>query len=225
MRRKWELNRIQTKQTESQGKGAASGEPQQVDISETPETPDGEPLSRKSGDGARRRFTDYRESKLRSYQSTPHRINSTLYARDESDSSSNSSPVSLPEQAYNRMWLHHSGWYSDDTGRREAMDKIALTQALVDELPITNYEERRALDIIPDLKNLQFNRIGGTVAAILGTLAYVREESIAQNRLPTTDPDKLMELRIVDSEPYQELCSQFNVCHHEALKKVKRSVD
>jgi len=123
------------------------------------------------------------------------------------------------------MWLHHSGWYSDDTGRREAMDKIALTQALVDELPITNYEERRALDIIPDLKNLQFNRIGGTVAAILGTLAYVREESIAQNRLPTTDPDKLMELRIVDSEPYQELCSQFNVCHHEALKKVKRSVD
>lgn len=220
-----QLTDIQTRHTESQHNTVDSDESQQIDTSETVETSDGQPLARKSGDGARRKFADHRESMLRTYQSTPNRIDTTLYARDESTASSNLNSISLPERAYTRMWRHHSGWYSDDTGRREVKDQIALTQSLADELPITRYEERRALDIIPNLKKQPFNRIGGTVAAILGILAYVREESIANDRLHTADEEQLMESRIVDSDPYQGLCTQFGVSYHDALKKVKQAID
>lgn len=218
------LTNTRSRHTESQRESADSGESQQIDTSETVETSDGQPLARKSGDGARRKFTDYRESMLRTYQSTTHRIDTTLYARDESGDSADPNSVTLPERAYTRMWRHHSGWYSDDTGRREVKDQIAMTQALADELPITSYEEERALDILSELNKLRFNRIGGTVAAILGTLAYVREESIANGHLHTTDQDELLELRIVDSDPYQNLCSKFGVSYHAALKKVKQAI-
>lgn len=218
------LTDIETRHAESEGNSVNSGDPQQIDASETAETSDGQPLARKSGDGARQKFADHRESMLRTYRSTTHRIATTLYARDESTVTSNSNSISLPERAHTRMWLHHSGWYSDDTGRREKKDEIPLTQALADELPITNYEKQRALDIVLELNKLRFNRIGGTVAAILGTLAYVREESIANDRLHTADQEQLMELRIVDSDPYQNLCSQFGVSYHDALKKVKQAV-
>jgi len=219
-----ELNRIQTTQPESQNEEVDSGESQKVDISETAETSGGQPLARKSGDGARKKFSDYRESMMRTYQSTSHEIETTLYARDESDSTINSSSVKLPERAYTRLWSYHSGWHSDDTGRREEKDQIAMTQALADELPITNYEKQRALDIIQNIKKKQFNRNGGTIAAILGTLAYVREESLSEGRVHTTDPDQLMELRIMRSDSYQELCSQYDVDYHDALKQVKKAV-
>lgn len=187
------------------------------------ETSQGDRIVRGPSDGARGGFADYREKMSRTHHHINYRIETTFYAKEEIEETTNS--FSAPETAHNRRWLYHNGLYSDDQGKREYKDKIAMTQALADELPVTKWEQQRALHIILNLNMLQFNRIGGLEAGILGTLAFIRDSELAKNKMRSEDNNDIMSKRIVYLDKYKKLCEQFGVEYHDAVKKVKQSTD
>jgi len=194
-----------------------------IDESSTVETPQGDPIVRSLGDGARRSFNDHRENMGETHKYINYRIETTFYAKEETGKKTDS--FLPPEKAHNRRWLYHNGLYSDDQGKREYKEKIAMTQALADELPITKWEQQSALKIILNLNMLQFNRIGGLEAGILGTLAFIRDSELSKDRFRSEDSGEIMSNRIVNSDSYQDLCEQFGVDYHDAVKKVKRVID
>lgn len=186
------------------------------------ETSHGDPIVRGPGDGARRAFADYREEMSETHKHINYRIETTLYAKEETETTNSFSP---PETAHNRRWLYHNGLYSDDQGKREFKDKIAMTQALADELPVTNWEQQRALHIILNLNMLKFNRIGGIEAGILGTLAFVRDLELTKSKTGSGDIEELMSKRIIYLDKYKKLCGNHGVKYHKAIKKVKKIID
>lgn len=186
-------------------------------------TSQGDRIVRGPSDGARGSFADYREKMSRPHTHINHRIETTFYAKEAIEETTNS--FSAPETAHNRRWLYHNGLYSDDQGKREYKDKIAMTQALADELPVTKWEQQRALHIILKLNMLQFNRIGGLEAGILGTLAFIRDSELTKNEIRSEDENNIMSKRLVYSDEYKELCEQLGVEYHDAVKKVKQSID
>lgn len=213
--------------TEDRSKNSSTGKNLNPDVTSAVETSDspnletskGDPIVRKLGDGARSSFEDYRDQMKGINQRGNHMVWTTLYAREHTDEGV--SVFRAPEEAYNRMWLHHNEYYSDDTGKREFNDKIAITQAIADELPISEYEKKRSVELVLELNMKHFNRIGGLEAGILGTIAFVRDAELS-NRTSNKSSNEILDKRMINSDEYKQLCDRLNIEYHKSLKKAKK---
>jgi len=192
--------------------------------SEQPRTHFEDPIERKRGDGAQSKLDDKRDARKLQNQSNFSRVQTTLYAEESRKYNIDSDDVRKPnlEEFYNRMWKHHHGWHDDSTGRREKKDKVAMTQSLADEFPITKWEMKSAVHLVLKTNGRKFNRYGGLEALVLGAISYIREREISSGNFDHMNVDQRMNARIVGSDKYDDLCDKHNVDGSKAHKQIKR---
>lgn len=191
---------------------------------ERPKTVNGDPITRRPGDGAQSWTDNQRDSESHMINSLNRSKTTTLFAKDglQNKKTNENSASHLPEHAYDRMWRYHHGWDNDDSGRREYNDKIAVTQALADELPITIWEKQCALNIVLQTNGRSFNRCGGLEALVLGAFAYIRDKEISESQFNSENYEDMMNNRIVGSKKYKRVCENHNVDYYKAYKQVKK---
>lgn len=191
---------------------------------EQPKTHFGDPIERKQGDGAQSWVDDQRDAEKIRDEFDLLFTQTTLYARDcrEDNKEKESSQKPTPEEFYDRIWKYHHGWNNDTSGRREQKDKIALTQALADEFPISKRETRSAIKLVLETNGRKFNRYGGLEALVLGAIAYVRDLEISSGNFSHMDYEQKIEARIIGSNKYNIMCNNLGVDGSKAHRQMKR---
>ena len=176
------------------------------------ETDDGQPVVAQGGDGSLTSGETLKDTnRPENRHAARGRQRTTFHASEAEDS-----------EKFRRLWKHQHGYYSDDTGKRAAQDKVRVAEALSDTLRLSDALKTDVKRLVRKCDGRAFNRIGGLEAVVLGAIAVAQNDTIER---PEDYGDRI-QVRTYDHHDgdaplFKALAEKHGVDWRKAIRKVK----